>query len=245
MIRPLTCLCLAAAGLSGLYLYSEKHRAAMLDRDIGRVMHATQAARERTGQLQAEWALLNEPGRLQEFAGRYLQLKPMAPSQFVQLSDLPNHLPPPEAPKPDGATDDDAQAPVPVAGDPTPPPADPAPPAEPVQVVAEKPSAPVARPAAKLVAKADAKPHHVTLADREATPPSGPMARGEKLPLAAPQPVRASVMSAMAHPMHLPRPRPAVISAAPSYAAPAYIGSSIASGRSALPPPVPLGAGEQ
>ena len=72
MIRPFTVLCLLAACGSGLYLYSEKHRTGLLDRDIGRVIYATEAARARTGLLRAEWALLNEPGRLQDMAGRYL-----------------------------------------------------------------------------------------------------------------------------------------------------------------------------
>jgi hypothetical protein len=247
MIRPLTCLCLAASVGSGLYLYSEKHQAAMLDREISRVIHATQAARERTGLLQAEWALLNEPGRLQEMADRYLQLKPMAPSQFVQLSDLATHLPAPVAPPPEGSTDDDA-APVPIAGDPAAAP--PAPSVAAVQV-AEKPARPPAHAAPKLLAKAEPSkpPHRITVADREAPAHEGALAHGVPLPLAAPQPIGASVLSAMARPMHLPRARPAIVAAIPAYAAPAYVGTSIGgnfgNGRSALPPPVPLGAGER
>ena len=83
MIRPFTVLCLLAAGVSGLYLYSEKHRTAMLDREIGRVIHAAETARARTGLLRAEWAVANEPGRLQDMAGRYLSLHPMAPTRAV------------------------------------------------------------------------------------------------------------------------------------------------------------------
>ena len=101
MIRPFTCLCVLLAAGSGLYLYQEKHRAEMLDRQIGQVVKATDAARERTGMLRAEWTLLNEPERLQDLAGRYLQLQPMAPAQFVQMSALDSRLPavppPPEA----------------------------------------------------------------------------------------------------------------------------------------------------
>ena len=94
MIRPVTCLCLLAAGASGLYLYSEKHRTALLDREIGQVIRATEAAHARTGMLRAEWALLNEPGRLQDMAGRYLTLQPLKPSQFVQVADLSTHRDP-------------------------------------------------------------------------------------------------------------------------------------------------------
>ncbi len=93
MIRPLTCLCMLMAGGAGLTLYQEKHRTALLDREITRTIHATEAAHERSGLLRAEWALLNEPGHLQELADRLLALHPMVPSQFVQMGDLAAHLP--------------------------------------------------------------------------------------------------------------------------------------------------------
>ena len=119
MIRPFTTLCLVAAFGSGLYLYTEKHRAELLDRQIARVMHETEAARQRAGLLRADWALLNDPTRLQDMADKYLALKPMAPGQFVQLADLANHLPAPVAAPPGGGTDDDAQV-----ADTAPPPAE-------------------------------------------------------------------------------------------------------------------------
>jgi len=109
MIRPLTFICLLSAFGSGLYLYSEKHRAILLDRDIARAIRGTEAARERTGMLRAEWALLNDPGRLQEMADKYLTLKTMAPGQFVQLAELSTRLPPP-APAGAGDGTDDATA---------------------------------------------------------------------------------------------------------------------------------------
>lgn len=242
MIRPFTCLCLAAAFGSGLYLYSEKHQAEMLDKKIGAVVRDTEAAHARIAELQTEWATLNDPGRLQEISSKYLpQLQPLAPAQFVQLSDLPARLPPPEAAKPAPVTDEDSQAPVPVAGDPVPPQAD-MPPPDPAPPALPKPT----RPSVKLAAKNDTKAHHVTLAERESLH-TGALARGTMLPLAAPQPMHASIMTAMARP--LPRARPATVSAVPAYAAPTYIGSAIGASyngsRSALPPPVPLGAGEQ
>jgi len=295
MIRPFTCLCLAAACGSGLYLYSEKHRTAMLDRQISAVIHATEAARARTGLLRAEWALLNEPDRLKDMADKYLTLQPMAPTQFVALADLPNRLPAPEAANlaatdgdgsdapasdikaPDEKTADGdagdvhvgASAPslapslapssaLPVAVDPAPGAAAPdvtaeaAPPVVSIRRVAETKTD--AKP--KMLAKADLKPkpttHHVAASDRAYTPPrDGMMARGTPLPLAAPQPVAASVYSAMARPIsppayrppsyHTPAYRPPVVSAVPQYVSP-Y--SSALGGRPSLPPPTPYG-GEQ
>ncbi len=75
MIRPMTCLSLLAALGAGLYLYQEKHTAQMLDRDITRTVKQADQARDRIGLLKAEWALLNEPERLQGLAAQHLQLQ--------------------------------------------------------------------------------------------------------------------------------------------------------------------------
>jgi hypothetical protein len=259
MIRPVTCLCLLAAGASGLYLYSEKHRTALLDREIGQVIRATEAAHARTGMLRAEWALLNEPGRLQDMASRYLTLQPLKPSQFVQVADLAGHLPAPMAtPAGGSAEEDDVSAAAPTAA---PPPApadvaqsgiapvasaapDEAPAAAPPPVFpAHHPMQPPAKPdphaGVKLLARADARhaPHRVTLADRQDAPlHDGMLAHSTPLPLASPQPMGASVYSAMARPMRVQPQRPAIVAAVPSFA----VGSALGGGAS-LPPPVPYG----
>lgn len=245
MMRPFTCLCLVAAFGSGLYLYSEKHRAEMLDRKIARVMHETEAARQRIGLLRADWALLNDPTRLADMSDKYLALKPMAPGQFVQLADLSNRLPAPQVPPPAGATDEaapDDAAPVADAA----PGADgtqgapaveavPAPP--PAPKLAAK--APPAKAAPRLVAHAAPKkaPHAVAVADRDVPLPHGQMAPSSPLPLASPLPLGAHVVSAMAHPTRLAG-RATVASATTQNAA--YVGSALG-GRTSLPPPVPLG----
>ncbi len=262
MIRPLTSLCLIAACGSGLYLYAEKHRAELLDRDIAHVIRATEAARERTGMLRAEWALLNDPSRLQALSDRFLHLQPMAPSQFVRLADLGAHLPPPEAPPPAGSTDDDESAPdmaaAPTAPAPAPPPpppaaiaADPAPPAPRTETALrrEEPPRPsrvaeTIRPSAHQTRLAAAherlRAHHVAMAD-SGLAHEGPLARGTPLPLAAPPPLGAPLVTAMAHPLRTPAPR-RVVAAAPAYAG-TYVRSAIG-GTGTLPPPVPLAPGE-
>jgi hypothetical protein len=259
MIRPFTCLCLAAACGSGLYLYSEKHRTAMLDRDISNVIHQTEAARARIGLLRAEWALLNEPGRLQDMADKYLALKPMAPTQFVQLSDLPNHLPPPLAAgavSADGTDEDgDGAAPQVVAQTPAETQAGTGTPDAKASDAAAGPTVEAVLPAKhtadptgdalgapKLLAKADIKPkpvHHAGLSDRAYAPPhDGLMTQGMPLPLAAPQPVGARVYSALAQKLPPATHRP-VVAATPRYVAP-YVASALA-GRASLPPPTPYG----
>jgi hypothetical protein len=257
MIRPFTCLCLAAACGSGLYLYSEKHRTALLDRQIATVVHETEAARQRTGLLRAEWALLNEPGRLQDMADKYLSLKPMAPTQFVQLSDLASRLP---APAPAGAaladdgTDEDGgadtQGQAVAAG-----PAQPggrdagADALSPGATALNLPARQIEpKPAPKLLAHADTRPDakpadakaktppHRAYADRAYAQRDGLLAHGAPLPLAAPQPVGARVYSALARPSATAYRAPVVV-AAPRYVSP-YVGSALGGGGS-LPPPVP------
>jgi hypothetical protein len=240
VIRPVTTLCLLAAFGSGMYLYTEKHRAELLDRQIARVMHETEAARQRAGLLRADWALLNDPTRLQDMADKYLALKPMTPGQFVQLADLSNHLPAPVVTPPGGSTDDDAQVADTVAPA-TPPVAEAAPavpPAPPVTEVKQVAKAiPPAAEHAKLVAHAAPRkpPHPVAMADRDT-----PLAPSTPLPLASPRPMGARVMSAMARPGTLPV-RSALASVVPSALGAAYVGSALG-GRTSLPPPVPLGA---
>ena len=241
MIRPFTTLCLVAAFGSGMYLYTEKHRAELLDRHIARVMHETEAARQRTGLLRADWALLNDPTRLQDMADKYLALKPMAPGQFVQLADLANHLPAPIATPLGGSTDDDAQ--VADTAPPAAPPAAPAAPAAPdVKQVAKATPVAADHAGAKVVAHAaPRKPQHpVAMADREAAPHDDVLAPTAPLPLASPRPMGARVMSALARPAHL-AVRSAVAEAVPSALGAAYVGSALG-GRTSVPPPVPLGA---
>jgi len=247
---------LSTAG-SGLYLYTEKHSAELLDRQITHTIHATEAARERTGLLRAEWALLNEPGRLQTMADTYLQLKPMAPTQFVQMADLASRLPAPVAASAQAAesTDDDSPA---SDASPTPAPADPglgdAPQPAPVKVADPLPAKPAPKPTpaakstARLVAHATPrKPAHpVAVASGDGIGRDNPLAHSSPLPLATPQPTGARVMSAMARPVHSglggwSGARPAVMTATPTaLGGSPYIGSALG-GRSALPPPVPLG----
>jgi len=93
MIRPLTFLSLVAAAGSGLHLYSVKHEVSQLERTLRDTVGRTEAARERTAVLRAEWAMLNEPERLRAAAARNLPLEAMQTAQFVRPSDLDRRLP--------------------------------------------------------------------------------------------------------------------------------------------------------
>ncbi len=100
MIRPITCVCFLLACGSGLYLYQSKHRVQVLDHEIEQTVHATDALREQTRVLHAEWTLLNDPQRLQALADQFLNLKTVAPGQFTSMAELDNRLPAVRAPEP-------------------------------------------------------------------------------------------------------------------------------------------------
>jgi hypothetical protein len=107
VIRPLTCVCLVLAAGSGLYLYQVKQRAFALDASLRSTFHDIDVARDRTRMLRADWALVNDPERLQALASQYLTLQPMQPSQLLTMDQLAAALPPPvplaAAPAPEAA----------------------------------------------------------------------------------------------------------------------------------------------
>ncbi len=244
MIRPFTLLCLLLAAASGVYLYQVKHRTRLLDRQIVQVVRQDETARQRIGILKAEWMLLNQPDRLADLAGRYLALKPVAPTQFVTEADLDRRL---------------AALPEPVAAAPTLAIADAPRPAmeaaaAPVQL-ATAPTAPLRSP------PTPAKPHTaVASADRhgpgqrdtprraDSTADPAPALRGDPLPLPVPlatsRPVGASVLrTATTQPsapsvamVRIGRGMTTIVSPPPGPAT----GSALGMAAATLPPPTPL-----
>ncbi len=244
MIRPFTCVCMLLACGSGLYVYQTKHRALLLDREIGHTIKLTEAARDRTTALRAEWALLNEPERLGELSRQHLGLRPLVPTQFVTLTDLGAKLPPPLPPERLAAPPaEEEPAPVIVAAaEPPPRPAPvvtaPAAPA-PVQLAARPVPRPhVAEPAPYRLASADPLPAY--RAPVTATPLPAP----SRVPVLAQPLPRPAPTSAPPRPMAPVMPAAAPAEAPPIHTASA-IGDSVArvsalgGGRPALPPPTP------
>lgn len=92
MIRPFTFLCLIMFFGSGLYLYTAKHKALMLDHEIGRLVHEAQDTRMRATLLNAEYDLLCAPDRLTELSSQVLALQSTAPGQFSTLADIGQRL---------------------------------------------------------------------------------------------------------------------------------------------------------
>lgn len=237
MIRPLTFLALLLAAGSGLYLYQTKHRAEMLDTKIERALKQAAAARERVGLLRAEWALLNEPDRLSRLASQYLQLQPLAPSQFVSLADLGSRLP--AIPGPSSDPNPGTPAPDVVAQSGTAPAAVPSPdaPVRMVEAVAAparpSPAHPVVTPPNRHPAP---RPAPRPTAVASARPAPHPWRRVHP----ARRPVLAPVLSAFATPVSPMASRVARVTPIRAYA-PATSSALGAYSHIALAPPIPMG----
>ncbi|MCE2577311.1 ABC transporter permease [Komagataeibacter sp. FNDCR1] len=238
MIRIITLLCAIMTAGSGLFLYTKKQQTSALDQKIAQIVMQTERTRDQTAMLRAEWTMLNQPDRLHKLAERYdPTLRPVAPTQFVQVASLSAHLPAPGSPAPIAPPNPRANMGVALAADHMPIAT-----ADPVA----RPHAPMVMPAATL-AQASV-PHPVEHA--------APMMAQNEAPAAHP-PVHvahAATTPAPAHDVMLASTRVApyhyhpaheVSEAAwhPAEALPSVRGggSSLANSRtSALPPPVPV-----
>ncbi|MBV1836701.1 hypothetical protein [Acetobacter estunensis] len=171
MFRPLTLFCALLAGSSGMFLYTKKHQTTVLDQQISKIVADTQHIRQQTAMLQTQWALLNQPDRLDHLTGRFAsQLRPMEPRQFVRMTDLGKHLPAPGSFRPAGGHTAAVVAAAAV------PPVAPAP--EPVRMAEVEHSAPsISREHEEAPVVASVKPH------------KAPMVVAHAEPLAPPQPV--------------------------------------------------------
>jgi hypothetical protein len=247
MIRPITCVTLLLACGSGLYLYQVKHRVHVVDGQIEQVVRQTAQVREQIRLLRAEWTLLDQPDRLQQLAGQFLDLQPTKPTQFASPADLDSRLPavpPPSQPEEPSVAAAPAPAEAPVAA---------APPVvkqEQASVAAIAPPMPApVHVAEHPTVPAIESPRSQNAAPR--TPPAVPAAARPQI--AAAQPVRAARLDSPAPAparlvtAALPRPVPAApvpafrpVAAAPRASAPpppAYGGSMLGMARAAAPPP--------
>ena len=93
MIRPMALVSLLLAAGSAGFLFVEAHQAQRRERELDRLSKAIQEQREAVIVLEAEWAYLNRLERLQQLAGRHLDLTPITPDRMVRIQDLPVRVP--------------------------------------------------------------------------------------------------------------------------------------------------------
>ena len=69
--------------------YAIKYNTMRYAAEIVKVRHQIEGERDANVMLQAEWARLTRPSRVQELADRHLDLVPVTVDQFVKAADLP------------------------------------------------------------------------------------------------------------------------------------------------------------
>lgn len=89
MIRLGSILWLALIALASIGTFQLKYRVQAQEQDLTRLDRQIQHDRDAIQVLHAEWAHLNDPGRLSDLARRHLDVAPVAGVQIVRFDTLP------------------------------------------------------------------------------------------------------------------------------------------------------------
>jgi cell division protein FtsL len=80
---------LAIALVAACGLYVMKDRVNRLEGELRRQQALVAAEQSRLHRLRAEWAMLEQPGRIARLAAAHLELRPARPTQIMTIADLP------------------------------------------------------------------------------------------------------------------------------------------------------------
>jgi cell division protein FtsL len=97
MIRPGTVIWLLLIVIVGFTLFQVKYEVMQQEETLAKLNAQITEGRERLRVLDAEWAYLTRPDRLNRLAARYLDLQPMSAAQIVDLAAIPERA---DAPTP-------------------------------------------------------------------------------------------------------------------------------------------------
>jgi cell division protein FtsL len=79
--------------VAAFFLYSLEHTTRGLERQIAKSQRSIVEEREKMKLLNAEWASLTRPDRIQKMAEEQLKFKTVTASQFVSLADVGAKVP--------------------------------------------------------------------------------------------------------------------------------------------------------
>ena len=127
IIRLLHVTVVAALIVAAVFVYKIKFESTVRAAELTRLAGEIKRERDGIAALRAEWALLDNPIRIQGLAERHLTLRMLDPAQIDRFEHLPER-PVPPAPEPDAiaAMIDAFEADGSEGAAPAPPPADPA-----------------------------------------------------------------------------------------------------------------------
>jgi hypothetical protein len=90
ILRVLNFLVIGALVLAAAYVYRIKFDSTVQAERLAKLRGEVRHERDEIAALRAEWGQLDSPGRIETLAKRFLQLKPIAPTQFDTLDHLPD-----------------------------------------------------------------------------------------------------------------------------------------------------------
>jgi hypothetical protein len=101
ILRVLNFMVIGALILAAAYVYRIKFNSTVQAERLAKLRGEVRHERDTIAALRAEWGQLDNPERIEALARRYLQLKPVAPTQFDTLDHVPER--PPQAARADSA----------------------------------------------------------------------------------------------------------------------------------------------
>jgi hypothetical protein len=90
ILRFLNFLVIGALVLAAAWVYRIKFDATVQAEHLAKLRGEVRHEQDQIATLRAEWSQLDDPARIQALAKRFLQLKPVAPTQFDNLDRLPD-----------------------------------------------------------------------------------------------------------------------------------------------------------
>jgi hypothetical protein len=101
ILRILNFVVIGALIFAAAYVYRIKFDSTVQAERLAKIRGEVRRERDAIAALRASWGELDNPSRIEALAKRHLHLKPIAPTQFDQLNQLPER--PPQIVKPDSA----------------------------------------------------------------------------------------------------------------------------------------------
>ena len=89
ILRVLNIVVICALVLAAADVYRIKFNSTVQAERLAKLRGEVRRERDTIAALRAEWGQLDNPERIEALANRYLQLKPIAPTQFDALDHLP------------------------------------------------------------------------------------------------------------------------------------------------------------
>ena len=93
ILRMLNFVVIGALVLAAAYVYRIKFDSTVQAERLAKLRSEVRRERDNIAALRAEWGQLDNPARIEALAKRFLQLKPIAPTQFDTLDHLPDRPP--------------------------------------------------------------------------------------------------------------------------------------------------------